>query len=166
MPTVAERIAEMRDGRSELVRRVFRFGTNAIVATICSQATFIALYGPLGASTTVSSTLAWLAGAIPNYWLNRSWTWRRRGRPSVTRELVPYAAIVLGTLALAIVATGLGEALLEQTTVSPTAQTLLVWAIYFSVYLVMFIFRFLLFDRLFRTSGTTPTDRGGFLPDT
>jgi len=151
MPTVAERIAEIREVRSGLVRRVFRFGTNAIVATICSQTTFIVLYGPLGASTTVSSTLAWLAGAIPNYWLNRSWTWGRRGRPSMRRELLPYAAIVLGTLVLAVVATGLGEALLQQTSVSRTAQTLLVWAIYFSVYVVMFGFRFLLFDRLFRT---------------
>ena len=27
----------------------------------------------MGAGTTLTSTLAWLAGAIPNYFLNRSW---------------------------------------------------------------------------------------------
>ena len=159
MPTVAERFAEIREVRSGLIGRVFRFGTNAIVATICSQTTFIVLYGLLGASTTASSTLAWLAGAIPNYWLNRSWTWGRRGRPSLRREILPYAAIVLGTLGLAIVATGLGETLLERTSLSHTTQTLVVWAIYFSVYIVMFAFRFLLFDRLFRTRDTVPPGR-------
>ncbi|HET7432461.1 MAG TPA: GtrA family protein [Nocardioides sp.] len=150
MSGVAERIAELREGRSDLVRRVFRYGAGSVVATVCSQTTFLLVYGPLGASTTVASTLAWLAGAIPNYWMNRSWTWGRRGRPSLTRELLPYAAIIFGTLGLAILATGVGAALLGHTGVSRTTRTFLVWAIYFLVYVVMFAFRFLLFDRLFR----------------
>src|SRR5262249_15441107 len=120
VPTVAEKLAEIREVRSDLIRRVFRFGTNAVVATVCSQATFIVLYGPVGTSTTVASTLAWLAGAIPNYWLNRSWTWGRRGRPSVRREILPYAVIVLGTLGLAILATGVGASLLDRTSLSST----------------------------------------------
>ena len=105
MPSVSERFAEIRDERSDLIGRVFRYGANAIVATVCSQVTFIVLYGWVGVGTTLTSTLAWLAGAIPNYVLNRSWTWGRRGRPSLRREVVPYVAIVLGTLGLAILAT-------------------------------------------------------------
>jgi hypothetical protein len=67
----------------------------------------------------------------------------------VVRELLPYAAIVLGTLLLAIVATAAMEGVLERTSVSDAARTLLVTGTYFSVYAVMFVFRFLLFDRLF-----------------
>jgi putative flippase GtrA len=126
MSGVAGRIAELRDGRSDLFRRVFRYGAGSIVAVVCSQATFLVLYGPVHASTTVSSTLAWLAGAVPNYWLNRSWTWGRRGRPSLGRELVPYAAIILGTLGLAIVATAAAAAALEGTSLSDAARTLIV----------------------------------------
>jgi putative flippase GtrA len=149
MSWVAGRIAELRDGRSDLFRRVFRYGAGSIVAVVCSQATFLVLYGPVHASTTVSSTLAWLAGAVPNYWLNRSWTWGRRGRPSLGRELLPYAAIILGTLGLAIVATAAAAAALEGTSLSDAARTLIVAGTYFGVYVVMFVFRFLLFDRLF-----------------
>lgn len=149
MPSVAERFAELRESRSGLMGRVARYSAGSVVATVFSQVTFLVLYGPVGASTTVTSTLAWLAGAIPNYWLNRAWTWGRRGRPSMTREFLPYAAIILGTLGLAILATGLGAAVLDRTSVSHTTQTLLVWGIYFFVYVVMFAFRFLLFDRLF-----------------
>lgn len=149
MSGVAGRIAELREGRSDLFRRLFRYGTGSIVAVVCSQATFLILYGPVHASTTVSSTLAWLAGAIPNYWLNRSWTWGRRGRPPVTQELLPYAAIVLGTLGLAIAATAAVAAVLDGTSITDAAQTLIVAGTYFLVYVVMFGFRFLLFDRLF-----------------
>jgi putative flippase GtrA len=138
-----------RQAPAGLIGRVLRYGAGSVVATICSQTTFLLVYGPAGASTTVASTLAWLAGAIPNYWLNRSWTWGRRGRPSMTRELLPYAAIVLGTLGVAIVATAVGAAALDHTDISNAAQTFLVWGIYFLVYVVMFGLRFLLFDRLF-----------------
>lgn len=135
--------------RSSGVVKLLRFGTNAIVATICSQATFLLCYGVVGTSTTVASVLAWFAGAIPNYWMNRTWTWGRRGRPSIRRELVPYAAIVLGTLLLAVLATGTVAHLLDGTSVSHATRTLLVTGTYFLVYAVMFVFRFLLFDRLF-----------------
>lgn len=160
MPDVAaraERFAGLRDVRAGLVRKVLRYGTGAIVAVICSQTTFLVLYGPLGASTTVSSVCAWFAGAVPNYWINRSWTWGRRGRPSLRRELLPYAAIILGTLVLAIVATASVAAVLDGTSVSDGAQTLLVSGTYFLVYALMFVFRFLLFDRLFAAQGTQET---------
>jgi putative flippase GtrA len=134
---------------------LLRFGASAGVATVCSQTTFVMLYGVMDASTTVASVLAWLAGAIPNYVLNRAWTWGRRGRPSLSRELLPYTAIILGTLGLAIVATAAGDAALDRTSVSDAVQTLLVTAIYFMVYVVMFVFRFVLFDRLF----APPSDR-------
>jgi putative flippase GtrA len=159
MPDVAERterFAGLRDLPAGLLRKLLRYGAGSIVAVVCSQATFLVLYGPIHASTTVSSVLAWFAGAVPNYWMNRSWTWGRRGRPSLSQELVPYAAIVLGTLCLAIVATGAGAALLDGTSVSDAAQTVIVWAIYFSVYAVMFVFRFLLFDRLFAPREAQP----------
>jgi putative flippase GtrA len=159
MPDVADRaerfprLATLKQGRPGLTGKLLRFGTGSIVATVCSQATFFVLYGPVGASTTVSSVLAWFAGAVPNYWLNRSWTWGRRGRPSVRRELLPYAAIVLGTLGLAIVSTAAVENVLEGTSVSHAARTFLVTGTYFAVYAVMFVFRFLLFERLFAGYG-------------
>lgn len=141
--------ARLRGLRSGLTGKVLRYGAGSIVATVCSQATFLLLYGPIGTSTTVASVLAWFAGAVPNYWMNRSWTWGRRGRPSLRRELLPYAAIILGTLLLAILATAAAAAVLDRTSVSHAVATFLVSGTYFLVYAVMFVFRFLLFDRLF-----------------
>jgi putative flippase GtrA len=164
MPNVADRAERFagfpnpHGGRSGRARKVLRFGTGSIVATVCSQATFYLLYGPAGATTTVSSVLAWFAGAIPNYWINRSWTWGRRGRPSIRRELLPYAAIVLGTLVLAIVATSAVARALDSTSVSNGARTLVVTGTYFTVYAVMFVVRFVLFNRLFKGAETQAQD--------
>jgi putative flippase GtrA len=131
------------------LRKLLRFGASSVVAVVCSETTFLLLYGPAGTSSTVASVCAWLAGAIPNYWINRTWTWGRRGRPSLSRELVPYAAIVFGTLGLAIGATAVGDAVLRDSGVSAATRTGLVGGIYLMVYAVMFFVRFLLFDRMY-----------------
>ncbi len=111
--------------------------------------TFLALYGALGTSTTLASILGWLAGAVPNYWLNRTWTWGRRGRPSLRREILPYVVVVLATLALAVGATSAADSLLGATTMSSTARSILVGAVFLLVYVLVFVVRFFLFDRLF-----------------
>ena len=51
---------------------------------------------------------------------------------------MPYAAIILGTLGLAILATAAGARVLEGTSVSDAARTVIVSGIYFLVYAVMF----------------------------
>lgn len=129
--------------------KVLRYGAGSIVATICSEVAFLAAYGIADASTTWASVLGWLAGAIPNYLLNRSWAWGLRGRPSLRHELLPYVAIVLVTLVLAIVMTGIADNVVDGLDVSDPVQTLIVGAVFLAVYAVVFVLRFFLFDRLF-----------------
>lgn len=138
--------------RRVLVRKLLRYGTGSVVATVCSEATFLLLYGVLDTSTSVASVLGWLAGAGPNYWMNRSWTWGRRGRPSLRREVLPYAAVVLLTLVLAVTATGVANTVLRSTDVSGAVRSVLVGGVFLLVYVLVFILRFFLFDRLFATT--------------
>jgi putative flippase GtrA len=91
----------------------------------------------------------WLAGAVPNYWLNRRWAWRRTGRPSVRTELLPYTTIVLLTLLLATGSTHLLDAWLQHLGTQASLRVALVAVAYLGVYVVMFVLRFVLLDRLF-----------------
>lgn len=136
--------------RRELSGKILRYVTGSGVATICSEAAFLLVYGALGATPAVASVIGWLAGAVPSYWLNRTWTWRRRGRPSLRRELLPYVGIVLGTLLVAAVATSSVHAAVERAEVSATTRLVLVSGTFLAVYGGMFLLRFFLFDRLFR----------------
>lgn len=139
----------MQEQRRALFGKLLRYSAGSVVATICSEVTLLVLYGPVGVAAGIASVFAWLAGAIPNYWLNRAWTWGRQGRPSLRRELVPYFAIVLGTLLLAIVATSVADRLARDANVSDHTRTIIVGVTFFLVYVVMFLFRFFLFNRLF-----------------
>lgn len=126
-----------------------RYAGGSVVATVCSELAFVLLYGPLHVTPGWSSVVAWLAGAVPNYWLNRAWAWRRRGRPSLRAELLPYALIVGFTLVLATLATRAADGALAGADISSGVRVSLVAATFFGVYVVMFVLRFFLFDRLF-----------------
>lgn len=135
--------------------KVLRYVGGSVVAAACSEITLVVLYGLLHLAPAPASTLAWLAGALPNYWLNRSWTWRRRGRPDLRREVLPYVAIILATLALAAVATAAVDRWSREVSTDSTARVALVAGTFLAVYVAMFVLRFALLDRLF-----TRLDRG------
>ncbi len=136
--------------RRELGQKVLRYAAGSALATVCSEGAFLLLYGALDATPAVASGLGWLAGAVPNYWLNRTWTWRRRGTPSLKREVLPYVAIVLGTLLIAILATSFVHAAVTGRQVSSVVRLVLVGGTFLAVYGVAFLLRFFLLDHLFR----------------
>lgn len=152
--------------RRELRATIVRYAAGSVVATVCSEVTFLLCYGALQATPAVASGVAWLAGAVPSYWLNRSWTWRRRGRPSLTREVLPYVAIVLGTLLIAALATSLVDAALAGGQVSAGVRVGLVGGTFLAVYGLVFVLRFFLLDQLFRrVPDSSPPGSVGPLPE-
>ncbi|CAA9435621.1 MAG: hypothetical protein AVDCRST_MAG35-2888 [uncultured Quadrisphaera sp.] len=136
-------------GAGGLRGKLLRYAGGSGVAAVCSEVAFLLLYGPLGASPGVASVVGWLAGAVPNYWLNRSWTWRRRGRPSLRREVLPYVAIILATVALAVGATSAVHAATAGA-VTGAWRVVLVNGTFLAVYALVFVLRYALLDRLFR----------------
>jgi putative flippase GtrA len=139
-----------------LVRKLMRYAGGSAVATVCSELTLVVLYGFLHVTPVWASCLAWLGGAIPNYWLNRSWTWRLKGRPDLVREVLPYVGIVAVTLVLATAATRAVDAGLKAAATSSATRVALVAATFLAVYVAMFVLRFFLFDRLFTRLDESP----------
>jgi putative flippase GtrA len=155
VPGLSASSATGSPARRELGTKVLRYAAGSVVATVCSEVTFVVLYGVMHTTPVVASTLGWLAGALPNYWLNRSWTWRRTGRPSLTREILPYVAIVLGTLLVAAVSTSAVDRALSGTSTSHAVRVLLVGGTFLGVYGLVFLVRFFLLDRLFSAAPVT-----------
>ena len=112
----------------------------SVVATVASQLAFALCYW-FGAAAVVATMVAFLAGAVPNYILNRRWSWRSRG------QMLPYAIIVVGSAIIAALVTTLTSHLVQGID-SHAWKTVLVTGSYFGTYGVLFILKFVLFDRL------------------
>jgi putative flippase GtrA len=93
-----------RKARTTLGLRFGRFAVAAISAFVTTEVVLTICAGPLNLSATWSSLIAWFSGALVSYVLSR-WAWKRKGRPSVLRETVPFWIVSGMVVAILWVAT-------------------------------------------------------------
>ncbi len=79
---------------SALAGKITRYAIGSVIALATSIVVFALMYVAIG-NTTICSICAFVAGAIPNWILNRRWAWRIRGEVAFLREIVAYVAISL-----------------------------------------------------------------------
>jgi putative flippase GtrA len=127
-------------------RRIARFAISSMVAAGTSFVVFAILY-VLTAQTTLCSIVAFFAGAIPNWTLNRKWTWKVEGRVSMGREIVAYVVISAATLVLLSLATGWTHRHVQSIAPGHGIRVLLVTASYFAVLACLYGVRFFLYER-------------------
>jgi putative flippase GtrA len=79
-------------------RRFIRYAAASVITTIVSLLAVSAFYGLRIIPSAVWATLAGnVVGMFPAYQLNRRWTWGKRGRSHVRREVLPFMSMsVLG----------------------------------------------------------------------
>lgn len=129
-----------------------KYATSSIVAGVSSTGTLLLLYGLSLTGPRVASVIAFLAGAVPNYLLSRSWTWRGRSHAKPMREVIPYLAIILTTTVTAAMLTGFVDDNVDVVTSARWLQVLLVGAAFVGTYAVMFVVKFLFLDRFVFTA--------------
>lgn len=132
-----------------MIGTFLRYGAGSLVAMACSELVLIGAYN-FGAGPQTAAISAWAAGALPNYVLNRRWAWRveSQTRGERVRELALYWVITLATAALAVLATTATDAWIKGTVTSRGEQSVLLAAAYLLAYGVVFVAKFVLFDRL------------------
>jgi putative flippase GtrA len=131
-------------GASPLGRRITRYTLGSVVALVTSIVVFALLYD-MGVGTTPASVAAFLAGAVPNWVLNRRWAWNVRGRVKVGREVIGYAAISV----LALLASSAGTAWTHHVVRGVSGHGLrvvLVTLSYVAVQVILFGVKFLAYD--------------------
>src|SRR5579863_5932415 len=105
MALVTNRISDTltRRVRGKLGVRFGRFAVAALAAFVTTEIVFTICAGPLGLSATWATLVAWFSGALVSYILSR-WAWKRKGRPSLLKETLPFwvvSAMVIAILTLA-----------------------------------------------------------------
>jgi putative flippase GtrA len=106
MALVTNRISDTitRKARSKLGIRFGRFAVAAIAAFATTEIVFTIDAGPLGLSATWATLIAWFSGALVSYILSR-WAWKRKGRPSLLKETLPFWIVSAMVVAVLWVAT-------------------------------------------------------------
>jgi putative flippase GtrA len=140
---LADRIERLR--QFILHRRIARFAISSMVAAGTSAVVFPILY-VLGASTTACSICAFVAGAIPNWTMNRKWTWKVEGRVAFGREILAYIVVSASTLLALSLATAWTHRHVQHIPAGHGIRVALVTASYFGVLAVLYGLRFFLYE--------------------
>lgn len=129
-------------------RKRWRYVAVSLVSVVVAHAVLVLGYGLLGWSARVANLVAFVAGALPAYTLNRRWTWRRTGRSRLLTEVAPYWVLSAAGLATSTWAVGAAEGVARQLSDSRAVHTLIVLAAAVATTGALWIIKFVVFERL------------------
>ena len=147
-PALAARVRRhplwVRLTRTALSARFTKYALGSVVAFISSNVAF-ALFYVFNAGTTACSVAGFIAGAVPNWILNRNWAWRRRGRPPA-RQIVGYLGVSAVVLVTTSAATGWTNRQVQSIPPHHGVRLLIVTASYVVVTVALFFAKFVIYE--------------------
>jgi putative flippase GtrA len=146
MAITSNRLGETltRKVRSTLGIRFGRFAVAAISAFVTTEVVLTICAGPLALSATWASLIAWFSGALVSYVLSR-WAWKRKGRPNLLKETLPFWIVSAMVVAILWVATKFAYHAATWLGLSGVERVLFVDLVYGVANLGTFLLRFLFF---------------------
>jgi putative flippase GtrA len=154
MALVTNRLGDTlaRKARSTLGIRFGRFAIAAAAAFATTEIVFTICAG-IQMSATWATLIAWFSGALVSYVLSR-WAWRRKGRPSLLKETLPFWIVSAMVVAILTLANKFGYHSASWMKLHGAERVLYLDAVYGVANLGTFLLRFLFFHYvLFAASG-------------
>lgn len=99
-------VLHRRLGHRPLAAKLVKYGAASGAGIIASQSVLVFCLVVLDLTAITSNLIAVTVGSVPNYMINRAWTFNKTGTHSFTREVLPFwlmaiLGLVLSTFAVA-----------------------------------------------------------------
>ena len=146
MALVTHRISDTltQKARTKLGIRFGRFTVAAIAAFATTEVVLTICAGPLDLTATWAGIISWFSGALVSYVLSR-WAWKRKGRPSLLKETLPFWVVSAMVVMILLLATKFGYHSAEWMNLQGVERVLYVDAVYGVANVGTFLLRFLFF---------------------
>jgi putative flippase GtrA len=152
--------------RTEHFRRLWKYASVSVVSTLVTQIVLFLTYHVWNVGPAMEcNVIATIVASIPAYYLNRTWTWGKRGRSKLWGEVVPFWTITLTAMVLSTGAVGLAAHFADRMS-SSLERALIVNCANLFTYAVLWTARYFIFNRfLFGTpvaeaAGAAPSEPG------
>lgn len=130
--------------RSRLGTQFVRFVVVALASLGASELALFLFTEVLHWTGGISGVTAAAVGALVSYLLSR-WAWRRKGKPDVLRETIPFWIVSAGAWLVLGLATKLGLYIARTTGAHGAKHFVIVGGVYFLANCLTFVSRFLIF---------------------
>lgn len=129
-------------------QKLFRYSMASVVAVIVSNLFLLLFVGVLNMGEVLASTLATTIAAVPSYEMNRKWAWGKTGKSHMMKEVVPFWGLALLGWGMSTLAVWWMGRYAKHHHFSHDMKTLAVLAVYFGAFGVLWIAKFVIFNRV------------------
>ena len=145
--TLVDRALAFR--KTEEFRRLSRYAMASVITTVLSLGLLGLFYGVLRISSAAWCNLyATAITTIPSYYLNRAWAWGKTGRSHLTKEIIPFWTIAIASALISTFFVHFANLGAQHLTHSHEVLTLVVEATNFLTYAVLWVSKFVLFNKV------------------
>jgi len=134
--------------------RFLKFATVSVITTVVAQTILFVLYPDLVHSAMGSNVIATCVATVPAYYLNRSWTWGKRGKSHLWKEVMPFWIIALVGLVLSTVMVGVAAHNADHITSSHEGKIIIVHLANFVTYGLIWVGRYSILNKFLFGPGT------------
>lgn len=129
-------------------QKAVRYSLVSAVAVAVNQVSLFVLFAGLHWTARSANIFACLIGGVPNYYLNRRWTWGRTGRSHLLKEILPFWVIAFVGLAFSTWAADFAESVARDVTDSRFSQGLIVNAASLTAFGILWVGKFVFFNKV------------------
>ena len=129
-------------------QKLFRYSMASVVAVIVSNVCLLVFVGVIRMGVVLASTLATSIAAVPSYEMNRKWAWGKSGKSHLMKEVIPFWALAILGWAFSTYAVYVMDHYASRHHFSHVARTAWVTFVYFAAYGVLWVGKFLIFNKL------------------
>lgn len=134
--------------RTPMALKLFRYSMASVVAVIVSNVCLLIFVGLAKMGVVLASTLATTIAAIPSYEMNRKWAWGKHGKSHLMKEVVPFWGLAILGWAFSTWAVWVMDGYAKRHHFSHAAQTFSVAIVYFSAFGVLWVGKFVIFNKV------------------
>ncbi len=151
--------------QTQLGGRLLRYSAVSIIALTLSEALLVSFNGGLGWGAAKASTVATALATVPAYFLTRQWVWDRSGRSHFRKEVLPFWVVAVVGWAFATVTVQFAEDRTKGAHLHGAASVAIVAAAYIFAYGVLWVGKFVLFNKVLFGGPGHGARQGASAPD-
>ena len=129
-------------------QKALKYMAVSVVTVAVSQIALFSLYAGFHWTAKSANVMACLVGGIPSYYLNRSWTWGKRGRSHLVKELLPFWVLAFLGLAFSTWAADFAESWARDNIDGRLGQAVVINAAVFTAFGVLWVVKFVIFNKV------------------
>jgi putative flippase GtrA len=149
----------VNEEKSRGVSRIFtRYSVASLIATAISQVVLLVMYGSWGSDAMTASTIAFLVGAVPHFFLIRHWAWGNKGADGRRTEIVAYIVVTAAGGALSVLITTGMDWVLQPLIDDRGWRTISLVVTYIASGAPVFLLKFFALDKVFRRPASRTPD--------